>query len=63
MAFMVTCESAEGSTTENYPRPADAYQRARACEASGINVTIRLPTGEEVSAEEFRERYLLKDAD
>jgi hypothetical protein len=63
MVFTVTCESAEGPTTQNYPRPGDAYQRAKECEAKGIGVTIRLPTGEEVTAEEFREIYLLKDAD
>jgi hypothetical protein len=39
------------------------YQRAKECEAKGISVTIRLPTGEEVTAEKFREMYLLKDAD
>ena len=63
MVFTVTCESAEGPTTQNYPRPSDAYQRAREYEANGISVTIRLPTGDEVSAEEFRDLYLLRDAD
>ena len=63
MAFTVTCDSAEGPTTQNYLRPGDAYQRAKECEAKGISVTIRLPAGEEVTADEFREMYLLKDAD
>jgi hypothetical protein len=63
MAFTVTSDSAEGSAAQNYLRPSDAYRRARECEANGISVTIRLPTGDEVSAEEFRDLYLLRDAD
>jgi hypothetical protein len=60
MAFTVTSDSAEGSAAQNYLRPGDAYRRARECEANGIRVTIRLPTGDEVSAEEFRDLYLLR---
>jgi hypothetical protein len=63
MAFTVTSDSAEGPMVQNYLRPSEAYRRARECEANGISVTIRLPTGDEVSTEEFRDLYLLRDAD
>jgi len=63
MAFTVTSAAPEGSLNETYVRPSDAYDKARECEASGITVRIRLPTGDEVTAEEFRELYLLKDED
>ena len=29
MAFTVTCESAEGPETQNYPRPGNAISRQR----------------------------------
>ncbi|MEA1832677.1 hypothetical protein U8607_11350 [Methylobacterium durans] len=67
MTFTVTSDKADDkadpSRAENYLRPADAYRRARECEQSGLAVTIRLPTGDDVTPEEFRELYLLKDAD
>ncbi len=63
MAFTVTTETAEGAKSENYLRPSDAYDKARECEAKGIAVKIRLPTGDELSAAEFGDLYLLKDRD
>ncbi|MER2269765.1 hypothetical protein [Methylobacterium oxalidis] len=63
MAFTVTSDEADGTMAENFLKPAEAYRRARECEARGQAVKIRLASGDEVTAEEFRELYLLKDLD
>jgi hypothetical protein len=63
MMFTVVSEHADKSLSESYPKPRDAYTKAREYEAEGVRVKIRLPTGHEVPAEEFGELYLLKDAD
>ena len=62
MTFTVISEHADKALSQNYPRPRDAYTKAREYEAEGVNVKIMLPTGDEVPAEEFGELYLLKDA-
>jgi len=63
MVFTVTSEGADEATTEEYLKPGEAYRRARQCEIAGLPVRIRLPTGDEVTPEEFRELYLLEDLD
>ena len=63
MVFTVTSERADEATTEEYLKPSEAYRRARECEMAGLAERIRLPTGDEVTPEEFRELYLLEDLD
>ena len=63
MTFTVVSTTDDGASDRAYARPGDAYEAARAAEAGGVNAKIRLPSGEEVPAAEFRELYLLRDAD
>ena len=63
MAFTVVSETADKVLSQNYVSPRDAYAKAREYETKGVSVKIRMPTGDEVPAEEFGELYLLKDAD
>jgi len=63
MTFTVVSTADDGSSNRDYAKPGDAYEAARAAEAGGVSAKIRLPSGEEVPAAEFRELYLLRDAD
>jgi hypothetical protein len=63
MTFIVVSTAAGNTSDRDYAKPGDAYEAARAAEAGGVSAKIRLPSGEEVAAAEFRELYLLRDAD
>ena len=63
MMFTVVSTTGDGASNRDYAKPGDAYEAARTAEAGGVSARIRLPTGEEVPAAEFRDLYLLRDAD
>jgi len=63
MTLTVVTLAGDLASNRDYTKPGDAYEAARASEAGGVSAKIRLPSGEEVPAAEFRELYLLRDAD